>query len=41
VIPVEYHEAAEGELLNEIGYLELRSGGLGDDAGNEGEGNAL
>lgn len=27
--PVEYHEAAEEELLNEIGYLELRATGLG------------
>ena len=27
--PVSYHEAAEGELLSEIGYLELRAGGLG------------
>ena len=26
---VRYHEAAEDELLNEIGYLELRSEGLG------------
>ena len=23
--PVEYHEATEEELLNEIGYLELRA----------------
>jgi toxin ParE1/3/4 len=29
VIPVKYHEAAEDELLNEIGYLELRANGLG------------
>ncbi|MFN3680698.1 MAG: type II toxin-antitoxin system RelE/ParE family toxin [Nitrospira sp.] len=27
--PVKYHEAAEEELLNEIGYLELRAQGLG------------
>ena len=27
--PVEYHEAAEEELLGEIGYLELRANGLG------------
>ena len=27
--PVGYHEAAEEELLNEIGYLELRVSGLG------------
>lgn len=27
--PVKYHEAAEVELLNEIGYLELRAKGLG------------
>lgn len=27
--PVEYHEAAEDELLREIGYLELRARGLG------------
>jgi plasmid stabilization system protein ParE len=27
--PVRYHEAAEDELLNEIGYLELRAEGLG------------
>lgn len=27
--PVRYHEAAEEELLHEIGYLELRAGGLG------------
>lgn len=26
---IAYHEAAEEELLNEIGYLELRSRGLG------------
>ena len=29
MIPVKYHEAAEDELLNEIGYLELRANGLG------------
>jgi len=29
VTPVEYHEAAEEELLNEIAYLELRATGLG------------
>jgi plasmid stabilization system protein ParE len=27
--PVRYHPAAEDELLNEIGYLELRVPGLG------------
>lgn len=27
--PVKYHEAAEEELLHEIGYLELRANGLG------------
>ena len=27
--PVKYHEAAEDELLHEIGYLELRANGLG------------
>lgn len=27
--PVRYHQAAEDELLNEIGYLELRARGLG------------
>ena len=27
--PVAYHEAAEQELLDEIGYLELRAAGLG------------
>ena len=27
--PVRYHQAAEDELLNEIGYLELRVRGLG------------
>ncbi len=27
--PVRYHEAAEDELLNEIGYLELQAKGLG------------
>ena len=26
---IKYHEAAEAELLNEIGYLELRAKGLG------------
>jgi hypothetical protein len=30
VTPVRYHEAAEEELLHEIGYLELRANGLGD-----------
>jgi plasmid stabilization system protein ParE len=29
MIPVNYHQAAEEELLNEIGYLELRVPGLG------------
>jgi len=29
VTPVRYHPAAEDELLNEIGYLELRAKGLG------------
>jgi hypothetical protein len=29
VTPVKYHEAAEEELLHEIGYLELRANGLG------------
>jgi hypothetical protein len=29
VTPVNYHEAAEEELLHEIGYLELRAKGLG------------
>ena len=29
MIPVKYHEAAEEELLREIGYLELRATGLG------------
>jgi hypothetical protein len=29
VTPVSYHEAAEDELLAEIGYLELRANGLG------------
>lgn len=29
MIPVRYHEAAEAELLDEIGYLELRAKGLG------------
>ena len=28
-MPIKYHEAAEDELLNEIGYLELRAKGLG------------
>ena len=28
-MPVEYHEAAEEELLHEIGYLELQAAGLG------------
>ena len=27
--PIKYHEAAESELLNEIGYLELQAKGLG------------
>ena len=27
--PIKYHEGAEAELLNEIGYLELRAKGLG------------
>lgn len=27
--PLKYHEAAVDELLNEIGYLELRAKGLG------------
>lgn len=27
--PVDYHEAAEEELLSEIGYLELQPAGLG------------
>jgi plasmid stabilization system protein ParE len=27
--PVRYHQAAEEELLNEIGYFELRVAGLG------------
>ena len=27
--PIKYHEAAEAELLHEIGYLELRAKGLG------------
>jgi len=27
VTPIKYHEAAEVELLNEIGYLELRAKG--------------
>jgi hypothetical protein len=29
VTPVRYHEAAEEELLNDLGYLELRGSGLG------------
>jgi len=29
VTPVRYHQAAEDELLAEIGYLELRVPGLG------------
>jgi len=29
VTPVRYHQAAEDELLNAIGYLELRAAGLG------------
>jgi len=29
VIFIRYHEAAEEELLNEIGYLELQARGLG------------
>ena len=29
MIPVSYHQAAEDELLNEIGYLERRVPGLG------------
>ena len=29
MIPVRYHQAAEDELLNEVGYLELRVPGLG------------
>ena len=29
VIVVKYHEAAEDELLTEVGYLELRASGLG------------
>jgi plasmid stabilization system protein ParE len=29
VTAVKYHEAAEEELLHEIGYLELRANGLG------------
>ncbi len=28
-MPIKYHEAAEEELLHEIGYLELRANGLG------------
>lgn len=29
MIPVKYHEAAEQELVEEVGYLELRARGLG------------
>lgn len=29
MIPLKYHEAAQDELLNEIGYLELQAKGLG------------
>ena len=29
MIVVKYHEAAEDELLTEVGYLELRASGLG------------
>jgi toxin ParE1/3/4 len=29
VTPVRYHEGAESELLNEVGFLELRAKGLG------------
>ena len=29
MIVIRYHEAAEAELLDEIGYLELRAKGLG------------
>jgi plasmid stabilization system protein ParE len=29
VTPIRYHEAAEAELLDEIGYLEVRAKGLG------------
>ena len=29
MIAVKYHEAAEDELLAEVGYLELRASGLG------------
>jgi hypothetical protein len=29
MMPLRYHEAAEEELLNEIGYLELQAKGLG------------
>jgi toxin ParE1/3/4 len=29
LIPIRYHEAAEEELLTEVGYLELRADGLG------------
>mgnify|MGYP005865181865 FL=1 len=28
-MPIRYHEAAEDELLNEVGYLELQAKGLG------------
>ncbi len=29
MMPLRYHEAAEEELLNEIGYLEVQAQGLG------------
>lgn len=29
MMPLRYHEAAEEELLNEIGYLDLQAHGLG------------
>jgi plasmid stabilization system protein ParE len=29
VTPIRYHEAAKAELLDEVGYLELRAKGLG------------
>ncbi len=29
MMPLRYHEAAEEELLSEIGYLELQAQGLG------------
>ncbi len=35
MIGIKYHEAAEEELLNEIGYLELRARGLGRRLYNE------